>query len=198
MPRATHPDIPGLRYLPGYLDWPTHDNLLRAADSRPWQAAGSQRRFQMYGYTYDYLNRTLRRSGDLPEWALGLAARLKDEGLTPEVTDYLLLNEYEPGQGIFSHVDLDLVGETIVSISLGSTCIMEFTDTQSGDKTELLLEPSSALVLSGEARHRWQHAIPPRMSDEWMGRTLKRTRRVSLTFRTVPLEDATREPRERP
>jgi alkylated DNA repair dioxygenase AlkB len=48
-----------------------------------------------------------------------------------------------------------------------------------------LLEPRSALVLSGEARSHWKHAIPARLSDVWMNHESARTRRVSLTFRKM-------------
>jgi hypothetical protein len=46
--------------------------------------------------------------------------------------------------------------------------------------------PRSALLISGEARYQWRHAIRGRLSDH--GR--KRARRVSLTFRNVILEPA--------
>ena len=179
------PDIPGLRYVPNYLDASTHDELRQSASSGPWQAAGSQRRVQIYGYTYDYLNRSLKRTDNLPAWASTMAARLQRDGLSPNAPDQLNVTEYEPGQGIYSHVDVDFFDDTIVSISLGSVCVMEFTLPHSDAKKELLLEPASALILSGDARSRWKHAIPPRTSDEWMGRTLERTRRISLTFRKV-------------
>jgi len=53
----------------------------------------------------------------------------------------------------------------------------------------LFLEPRSALVIAGEARHAWKHAIPGRTVDEWQGREWPRQRRVSLTFRKVlPVE----------
>jgi hypothetical protein len=38
------------------------------------------------------------------------------------------------------------------------------------------------LVLAGDARYRWRHAIPARRSDPDRG---PRGRRLSLTFRTV-------------
>ena len=184
------PEIPGLRYLPNYLDPATHDELLRIVSALPWQIGG-RRRFQSHGYAYDSVHKVLRRTGELPDWSLVLAERLHRDGLIPQIPDYLLTNAYEPGQGIFSHVDIDLLGDTVISVSLGSTAVMEFADTQSDARTELLLEPASALALSGDARSRWQHAIPPRTHDEWNGRTIERARRVSLTFRKV-LTRATR------
>ena len=49
--------IPGLRYVPGYLDAAAHDALLAAADAGPWRQLG-HRRTQIYGYSYD-----LRKGG---------------------------------------------------------------------------------------------------------------------------------------
>jgi alkylated DNA repair dioxygenase AlkB len=103
----------------------------------------------------------------------------------PDVPDQMVANDYEPGSGIFAHVDQAVLGDTIVSISLGSSCVMQFTESNSGREEQLLLEPRSALVLSGEARNHWKHAIPARLSDVWMNRELTRSRRVSLTFRTM-------------
>eukprot|EP00899_Mesostigma_viride_P012474 jgi/Mesvir1/21227/Mv06663-RA.1 len=50
----------------------------------------------------------------------------------------------------------------------------------------LLLPPRSLLVLSGEARYRWQHYIPHRKADTINGVVVPRSpRRVSLTFRSI-------------
>lgn len=41
--------------------------------------------------------------------------------------DQLIVNQYEPGQGIESHIDKPALFEGIIaSISLGSDCFMEF------------------------------------------------------------------------
>ena len=75
-----------------------------------------------------------------------------------------------------------------VGVGLGSACVMEFVRDGHSARA-LLIEPRSAVVLSGEARRDWRHAIPARADDEWQGRTLPRGRRVSLTFRKM-LESA--------
>ena len=182
MPTPTTPLIDGLHYVPGHLDSSVHDELIRTIDLLPWQS-DLRRRVQHYGYTYGYKSRTVQRIGPLPDWALAVAERLMDDDLAPYVADQLIVNEYEPGQGIARHIDKSLFAETIVSLSLGSTCIMEFR--HGARKEQLLLEPMSALVLSGAARTVWQHSIPARKTDVWLGRPLKRKRRVSLTFRKV-------------
>ncbi|WP_090196612.1 alpha-ketoglutarate-dependent dioxygenase AlkB [Yoonia tamlensis] len=50
---------------------------------------------------------------------------------------------------------------------------------------DLALEPRSLLVISGEARHVWTHAIPSRKSDIVNGQKHSRSRRLSLTFRKM-------------
>lgn len=49
--------------------------------------------------------------------------------------DQLIINEYQPGQGINPHIDnVKLFAEPIVSLSLGSECIMEFDREISNEK----------------------------------------------------------------
>ena len=79
-----------------------------------------------------------------------------------------------------------MLGDTIASVSLGSTCVMRFSHCESERREELLLEPRSVLVLSEEARWQWKHEIPARTVDAWQNRERPRTRRVSLTFRVMP------------
>jgi alkylated DNA repair dioxygenase AlkB len=179
--------IPGLRYIPGYLGAAAHDALLAAVDATPWRDFG-ERRAQIYGYSYHYLKGGIFRVEDLPPWAQDLAARVERDGLMPDLADQLVVNDYAPGRGIPAHVDAPLFADTIISISLGSSCVMEFSK-ESGELEQQFLEPMSALVIGGEARHEWNHAIPARAVDEWQGREWPRTRRVSLTFRKLlPVE----------
>jgi hypothetical protein len=44
--------VPGLRYVPGYLEPDVHDRLLDEIDLQSWHAVGDQRRIQFYGYWY--------------------------------------------------------------------------------------------------------------------------------------------------
>jgi alkylated DNA repair dioxygenase AlkB len=178
--------IPGLRYVPGYLDSGIQDALLASVDAGEWRGF-VQRRVQIYGYTCNPM-KGIHRTDDLPPWAQQLAARLERDGLMPEVADQLIVNDYAPGQGIHPHVDGPFFADTIVSISLGSSCIMEFS-TEAGAREEQFLEPMSALVIAGEARNGWKHAVPAREQDVWDGRVMPRARRVSLTFKRMRLQD---------
>jgi alkylated DNA repair dioxygenase AlkB len=177
---------PDLTCIEEYVSGDQGDMLLSRIDSQPW-LSDLRRRVQHYGYRYDYKARSVNREmylGDLPEWAHPLARRLHSEGIFPDVPDQLIVNEYEPGQGISPHIDcVPCFGPVVASLSLGSTCVMELS--RDDMMQALLLRPRSLLVLSGEARYQWRHAIRPRRSDVHEGIRLPRARRVSLTFRKV-------------
>ena len=66
------------------------------------------------------------------EWAAELAQRLHHDGYGAQQPDQLIVNEDEPSQGIAGHVDcIPCFDDTILSISLGSACVMMFTHTRS-------------------------------------------------------------------
>ena len=109
----------------------------------------------------------------------------------PELPDQLIVNEYEPGQGIASHVDcVPCFTETIASLSLGSACVMNFGNKEKERVVPLLLEPRSLVILRSDARYNWTHGIAARKTDDLQGRVIQRRRRVSLTFRKVILDSA--------
>ena len=177
--------IAGVQYLPHYIDERAQEQLLSAVDRHPWQQS-ARHRVQVYGYHYNHRQRTAYRIGDLPPWAVALAEQLHGDGLIAARPNQLVANDYDPGVGIFDHVDQAVFGDVVISVSLGSTCIMRFTTEPAEASREILLEPRSALVLSGEARWDWKHGIPHRHCDRWGGREYVRSRRISLTFRAVP------------
>lgn len=101
------PDIPGLRYVADHVDKAREQALIALVDRQPWLTE-LRRRVQHYGYRYDYKGRKVGPEmylGPLPDWLLPLCQQLKDAGLTPRVADQVIVNEYEPGQGIAPHVD---------------------------------------------------------------------------------------------
>ena len=181
--------IPGLKYIPGYIDEHEQNRLLRAIDQQAWslESVESKRRIQQHGYRYEYNNGILvacNYLGSLPDWAFHLANQLYADGFTTRTIDQVTVNEYEPGQGLTSHVDcITCFGNTIITLSLGSSYVMELTHCQTTQKREILLLPGSLLVLRGEARYAWEHSVAPRYKDTYKGWEFLRTRRVSITFR---------------
>jgi alkylated DNA repair dioxygenase AlkB len=184
------PTIPGLAYIGDYLAFTEQEQLLITVDQLPW-LGDLRRRVQHYGYRYDYTRKTVDSSlylGSLPDWAARLAQRLQHDGHIASVPDQLIVNEYVPGQGIAGHVDcVPCFGDTVLSISLGSACVMTLTQLRERTAVPLLLEPGSLLVMAGAARYDWKHGIAARKSDTYEGATIVRGRRVSLTFRTIIL-----------
>ncbi len=183
--------IPGLYYLPDYINEIEHDSLLAQIDEQPW-LDDLKRRVQHYGYKYDYKARRIALDmhiGKLPKWLEVWAEKLWIDGHMPEIADQVIVNEYEQGQGISRHIDCEpCFQDTIVSLSLGWGCFMDFTNEDKTEKVSVWLAPRSIVVLSGEARYKWWHGIAARKSDMRNGRRVDRERRVSLTFRKVIID----------
>lgn len=182
-------NIEGLNYVKDFISSHEHDNILKQIDNSEW-LNDLKRRVQHYGYKYDYKKRNIdysMRIGDLPSWAMQIAEKIYNSGLTTHLADQVIVNEYQVGQGISPHIDCEPCFEdTVVSLSLGSTCVMDFINKYNSDlKISKLLEPCSLVVIQGEARYGWYHGIKPNKSDSHLGEKILRTRRVSLTFRKV-------------
>lgn len=192
----------GGEYIPDYISEREEESFLRCinSDAAKW-LIDLKRRVQHYGYRYDYRARHIvddMRIGDLPQWVMPLAERLRGK-FFGEMPQQMIVNEYEPGQGIAPHVDCEpCFGDVVVSVSLGSTCVMDLARrggeenrvADSGDeRVHLFLEPRSAVVLAGASRYHWTHGIAPRKKDVIGGEIFHRGRRVSLTFRTVLSEN---------
>lgn len=179
-------NIPGMSYQPDYIAAEAEAKLLRHIDAQPW-ITDLKRRVQHYGYRYSYKtgNTTGTPLGPLPDWLEPYCEELHKAGMFNEKPDQVIINEYEPGQGIAPHTDRLRFDRTIASISLCSPCVMDFIHTETGEKSSLLLEPRSLLLLTDDARYLWKHGIAPRKSDRYQGQFIPRTRRISMTFRKI-------------
>lgn len=187
-PPTTVPSIAGLHYISEYISQQEEVELIHAIDVQPW-ITEMKRLVQHYGWRYDYKARNVTpesRLGRLPEWLMPYCDQLRADGFFHQLPDQVIVNEYQPGQGIAPHIDcVPCFTDTIASLSLDSSCIMEFTNVETQQKISILLEPRSLVVLTGDARYRWQHAIPHRKTDRHHGDIFPRGRRLSLTFRKV-------------
>lgn len=183
--------IQGLSYISNFIDKLEVESFIDSINSEQW-LSDIKRRVQHYGYKYDYKARSIDYSmflGQLPSWAMTMAQRLFDEKYISVLPDQLIINEYEPGQGIANHVDCEpCFGNTVISISLGSSCVMDFINLRTKQKIEVMLESGSLVVLSGEARHNWTHGIAQRKTDNFNGIKTDRQLRISMTFRKVKLK----------
>ena len=183
-------DVPGARYIPSFLSSEEQADFIRRIDENEsaWLTDLS-RRVQHYGWRYDYQARAITsdmRIGPLPDWLQDLAQRLYETGLFERPPEQVIVNEYEPGQGIAMHTDHPGFGSAVAMVSLGDDWVMDFF--RPGDPPQAksqALERGSALILTEDARKKWRHGIAKRKKER-SGH--QRQRRLSLTFRTVRVD----------
>lgn len=182
--------IDGLAYYPNFLTAAAHDTLVQQIEAAAW-ASPPPRRTQHYGYVCAGQAARLDPAlylGPLPPWLDRVAQRAWREGCCAVLADQATVMEYLPGQGVASHIDCPAsFGETVFSLSLLSTVLVDFTRTW--ERVPVFVEPRSLLVLRGEARYEWSHGIGERQDDVVNGRRVWRARRLSVTFRTVVTRD---------
>lgn len=188
--------INGLDYIPDFITTEKEEEELIKhidRDQSKW-LNDLKRRVQHYGYKYDYKKRSIDNNmslGPLPDWSAKYCKRLVEEGYFSELPDQIIVNEYEPGQGIADHVDCEPCFEdTVISLSLIAPIVMQLKEKKDRtNKLDVFLEPRSIIVMKDEARFNWLHGIAGRKTDKFQGEKYSRQRRVSLTFRKVILNN---------
>lgn len=178
----------GLISIENIINDEEEKELLHLIYENQWDTSLT-RRVQHYGYRYNYKYGTLKFEENsikpVPEWAKTLFEKCANiAGLDTNCKLQVIVNEYVPGQGIRAHVDdPKQFGDWVITVSLGSTCQMDFEKTD--EKYSIILQPRSAYVMTGESRFKWTHSIPMRKSDMIKDKKVKRETRVSITFRSM-------------
>jgi alkylated DNA repair dioxygenase AlkB len=175
------PLIAGLEYRPEFITPVEEQELighLGEEDLSPFKFQGwtGKRLTLTYGWRYDFDDRSFATSEPIPDWLESLRSKAAVfANIATEDFVHVLLVRYDPGSGIGWHRDRP-VFETVVGISLGSPATLRFRRRRPGgfDRANVEVEPRSAYLISGPARHEWEHSIAP-------GETL----RFSITFRTL-------------
>ncbi len=186
--KMAEPLPPGAALTLAFISSAEEADFVRFLDGGVWSGE-LKRRVQHFGYRYDYKARAVTSDaylGHLPLWLQALGQHLVAAGHFDELPDQVIANEYLPGQGISAHVDCEpCFSDTIVSLSLLSSCEMVFREKASGARRGVILEPCSLVIMKDRARYAWTHEIPSRKSDVILGNKVERSRRISLTFRKV-------------
>jgi alkylated DNA repair dioxygenase AlkB len=181
---VTLPD--GLRYAPDFISAAEESALLDQVGRVQFSAfemrgVVAKRRVAFFGRSYD---RT-QLSPPIPSFLLSLRDQLAAWAeVDSSAFEMALINEYPPGAPIGWHRDAPQY-EIVAGVSLLSACRMRFRPYLSPASAarpasrriathEILLEPRSAYLMTGEARHRFEHHIPAVAE-----------RRYSITFRTL-------------
>ena len=175
------PLIAGLRYAEDIITAAEEAALLdhlTPLDLAPFRFHGwlGNRRTQSFGWRYDFDDASFTPAEPIPEWLEPLRQRAGSfAGLRASDFVHVLLARYDPGAGIGWHRDRD-VFEEVVGFSLATPATLRFRQrTESGfRRASQEVVPRSAYLLSGEARHDWEHSITP-------GDRL----RFSITFRAL-------------
>ncbi|XP_057782353.1 uncharacterized protein LOC131000453 isoform X2 [Salvia miltiorrhiza] len=140
------------------------------------------------------------RFGDLPRWAVELSRSIRENIVVSEnkeqrlfpaevlwrepLFNQLIVNVYQPGEGIAAHVDLMRFEDGIAIVSLESACVMHFT--QGSSSVPLLLLPGSLVLMWGEARYLWKHEINRKPGFQiWEAQEIHQKRRTSITLRSL-------------
>ena len=151
---------------------------LSVLDLAPFRFQGwfGNRKTQSFGWRYDFDDSSFARTEPIPAWLEPVrekAAAFAD--LDPGDFAHVLLARYDPGAGIGWHRDRDLF-EEVVGISFGTPVTLRFRQRLATGfrRARIHVAPRSAYLLSGEARHDWEHSIAP-------GDNL----RFSITFRAL-------------
>lgn len=175
------PLIAGLEYRTDFVTPEEEQELvghLSEADLSPFKFQGwtGKRLTRTFGWRYDFDDRSFAPAEPIPGWLHQLRSKAAEfAGISPEDFVHVLLVRYDPGAGIGWHRDRP-VFETVVGVSLGTPAVLRFRRRRPAgfDRANIEVEPRSAYLLSGLARHDWEHRIAP-------GETL----RFSITFRTL-------------
>lgn len=116
-----------------------------------------------------------------------------DDLFTPDIIeerngilfDQSIINKYNKGEGIKSHVDLLKFKDGILSISLLSSCVIYFTKIKTNVTIPFVLDPGDVLTINGEARYDWEHEIKFVESELYCNKTIERSGRISITLRKL-------------
>lgn len=175
------PLLAGLHYRGDLISLGDERALLErlgAMDLAPFRFHGwtGNRKTQSYGWRYDFDDASFRPAEPIPDWLQPLREKAAIMAqVDPDEIAHVLVARYDPAAGIGWHKDRS-VFDRVVGVSLNAPATLRFRQRNgpSFRRFSLPVEPRSAYLLSGEARHEWEHSIAP-------GEHL----RFSITFRTL-------------
>ncbi|KAI7813518.1 alpha-ketoglutarate-dependent dioxygenase alkB homolog 4 [Triplophysa rosa] len=184
--------FPGVFLWESFVSADEERELVAAMDENVWRQSQSGRRKQDFGPKVNFKKQKVR-AGDftgLPAVSCCLVDRMRQKPLLASFKPVEQCNlDYDPirGSAIDPHLDDSwLWGEHLVTINLLSNTVLTMSldqgweDMDTGEvRVAVHLPRRSLVVLFGEARHRWKHAI---CRNDVHGR------RVCSTFRELSAE----------
>lgn len=185
------PSVPGLYLFKNFLRTDIQEYYLNKIDANEWGKAGplAKRRVQQYGYKYGYTSRKVNQNEEsginpMPNWISSFTTALVTAGMFSSKPEQMIINEYEPGQGIGKHTDSPTFKDIVFSLTLGSGATITY-ELPNHRSVDVYTEPGDFLIMSGPCRNVWTHVIKPQRQDYVNGKWIPRGRRISVTFRWV-------------
>jgi alkylated DNA repair dioxygenase AlkB len=183
-PSAATLPAAGLLYREAFLSAAEEQFLLERIgtltfENAKYQQYTARRRVVSFGYSYDYSRHERLPATPLPQWLMPFVDRAA-ELIGVGAGDFVqaLIAEYAPGTPLGWHRDVPDY-EHVVGLSLLSPGRLRFRryPWRAEERDQIFsLEPAprSVYALTGDARWRWQHSVPP-----------AKERRISITLRTL-------------
>ena len=156
-------------------------------DRKHWDTSIKARQQQFFGYSYNYRHKTSEKADKFEGVLEQIRLRLNEDGYLSATQ--CIVNEYRKDQGIGAHTDPAYMGPIVVGISLSSHGSIRLTDPD-GNIHDIYLPRRSLMIMRGDSRFLWKHAIMPTKSYLRKGVRITKDddyRRVSLTFREFSL-----------
>lgn len=177
----------GFSMIKDYLTAEEEKKLIREINNEPW-IVDYQRRLQYYNYRNELFKPydLIPIPEKIPNFLNKLIDKMMSDNIIKERPDQIIINEYDPGQGLKPHTDRkDYYKNVIIGISLLSGTTMYFTNSDFTQKKSIYLPPRSLYIISDSARYDWKHSIAARKNDIVDNVIVPRSTRISITFRNV-------------
>ena len=169
----------------GWLSPSEESDLVACIDAQPshlWTRLKDRKLMHLGGSPAGALGTGIEAE-PLPPWAQAVCKELVRVGVFPAAAppNHILLNEYEPGQGIDPHKDGVLYMPHVAVISLHSHTTLQFlADTaERSPVASLLLPPRGLLVFGGDAYKLCLHTTTKQKEDDLLRPGLVRLATVS-------------------
>ncbi|KAJ4986190.1 ALKBH6 protein (calpain) [Stagonosporopsis vannaccii] len=175
---------PDFYYIPNFISIEEEASMLQKIPAQRWVTL-SHRRLQAHPSTLTKNNTLL--AAPLPTYLTNpVITRFKTLGIfdhTPhQQPNHVLINEYQPGEGIMPHEDGQAYASVVATVSLGGTVCLSLTpkpnsaeSTGKDDEsvrekwrvpTRILQEPRSLLITTGHAYESLLHGVDAVEVDE--------------------------------
>lgn len=156
----------GVYLVPDYIDLATEAKVLEHGvyQANRWVNVRN-RRLQMWGGTVT--PEGLVDQEELPVWLKIFTRKLTSEGIFSAEPNHVLINEYQPGQGILPHTDGPSYFPLVATVSLGSPAMYVYW-TQTATRTPSFAVPvpqRSMIVSTDLAYTELLHSVEAKTRD---------------------------------